>query len=281
MQLWFTEEQKPQMHLSLQVKEVLLQKTSHYQQIAVLDTEIFGRVLALDGYIQVTQLDEFIYHEMMAHPPLVTQGNPREVLVIGGGDGGTVREVLRHPGVEKVTLVEIDREVAEASRAFFPEVSSCLDHPRVELRWEDGVAFLKDKEEAYDVIIIDSTEPVGPAKTLFSFDFYRRVEKALKEGGVTAAQTESPFHNQGLVRTSWQYLEQLFPVAAVYTAPIPSYPGGLWSFALGSRYRDPREISPQEGEFLWGQCRYYTPEIHRSAFTLPPAFASLREVESG
>ena len=276
MQLWFTEEQKPQMHLNLQVRKVLAQKKSNYQHILVLDTEIFGRILVLDGYIQITQLDEYIYHEMIVHVPLITHGSPQNVLIIGGGDGGSVREALRHPSVEQVTLVEIDRDVAEASREFFPEVSSCLDHPRVELCWEDGIDFLENKSKAYDVVIVDSTEPVGPAKSLFSFDFYNRVVKALKEGGVMTAQTESPFHNRDLISISWQYLNQLFQIAEVYTAPIPSYPGGLWSFALGSKGKDPRGIASEAGDFLRDQCSYYTPEIHQSAFVLPPAFAKLK-----
>ena len=281
MELWFTEKQNRHLNLSVQVKEVLEKKTSSYQDIVVLDTAPFGRMLVLDGFIQVTEIDEFIYHEMIVHVPLVTHGKPENILIVGGGDGGSVREALRHPTVKKVTLVEIDREVVEVSRRFFPEISASLSDARVSVIYEDGVSFLqdqaKDQAASYDVIVVDSTEPVGPAESLFSYQFYDNAAKALHRDGVLVAQTESPFHNRQLVYSSYQYIKELFPVADLYLAPVPSYPGGLWSFALGSLKKDPRQCQYAETSTkdALKDCRYYSSQMHGSAFALPPFLKNL------
>jgi len=276
LDLWFTEEQTRYLKLSFQVKEVLENKHSHYQNIAVLDTENFGKVLILDGYIQVTQLDEFIYHEMIAHVPLITHENPENVLIIGGGDGGTAREALKHPTVKKITLVEIDREVVEVCRRLFPETSASLEDSRIEVICEDGFSFLKNTPVNYDVIIVDSTEPVGPAQSLFSYDFYQTAKKALQDKGIVVAQTESPFYNRELLQQSLNHVKNLYPLAGLYLAPIPSYPGGLWSFTLGSKGNDPRQINYTETCFL-KHCQYYSQEIHKNSFILPPYFEKFME----
>ncbi len=272
MELWFTEKQTSALQLSCRVKEVILHKESAHQEIAVLDTEPFGKTLALDGFIQVTLLDEYIYHEMIAHVPMVTHGDPRKVLIIGGGDGGSVREVLKHPGVEEVILVEIDSEVIEVCRRYFPETARFLDDPRVKVYTEDGREYLNHRPGEYDVIIVDSTEPTGPAAALFSRDFFRVSFRGLRENGVMVSQTESPFYNRSLLHSSCAYTRELFPCCLVYMAPVPSYPGGLWSFTLGSKSSHPCGDEVKSRAARVENCGYYSPEVHVSSFNLSPPF---------
>ncbi|NLI70471.1 MAG: polyamine aminopropyltransferase [Firmicutes bacterium] len=270
MNLWFTEEQTSDINLSCRVVDVLLDKQSAYQKIAVINTVSFGRMLVLDGYIQTSEGDGFIYHEMIIHVPMATHPSPRKVLVIGGGDGGAVQEALKHPHVEQVTLVEIDHEVVEACRRYLPKTSGALGDSRVKICYEDGVKFLYQPEDRYDIIIIDSSEPTGPSADLFSQEFYRRAYGALSEEGILVAQTESPFCNGELITRSFTYFQELFPIAELYLASIPSYPSGLWSFMLGSRKHHPGDSRAMKRAGKIAGCRYYSPEIHESAFVLPP-----------
>lgn len=276
MDLWFTEKQTRHLGISCRVEQVLVKKRSLFQDILVMDTPAFGRMLVLDGYIQLTELDEYIYHEMIAHVPLVTHPSPRKVLIIGGGDGGAAREVLKHSMVEVVELVEIDADVLDVSRQYLPLLGGSLSSPRVTIRVEDGTKYLRDKKEEYDVIIVDSTEPVGPSEGLFSCDFYRLVFNALKKEGVMVAQTESPFYNRRIISGSFNILRGLFPVTCLYLAPVPSYPGGLWSFTLGSKHWHPGGVSSDSTPKIDG-CNYYTAEIHHSCFVLPPMVKVLLE----
>lgn len=266
-ELWYTEKQTPALGLSLKVKETLLHRRTEYQEIMVLDTLQCGRMLVLDGMVQTTMADEFIYHEMIAHVPLRTHPAPRSVLVIGGGDGGVVREACRYPQVEKITLVEIDAGVVEASQQYLPEISSSLGDPRLEIIYQDGRDYISSHTQAYDVIIVDSTEPVAIAEGLFGTPFYQGVERALKEDGILVAQTESPFYNASLLKTTFQRIKGIFPRAFLYLAPVPTYPSGLWSFTLATK--GPAPLQPA-AHFLPDGLRYYSPEIHRSAFVLPP-----------
>ncbi|NLZ27939.1 MAG: polyamine aminopropyltransferase [Firmicutes bacterium] len=270
MNLWFTEKQTPDISLSCRIRDVLLDKQSAYQKIAVIDTVSFGRMLVLDGYIQTSEGDGHIYHEMIVHVPMVTHPAPRKVLIIGGGDGGAVREALKHPHVEKVTLVEIDHEVVEACRSYLPETGNALGDGRVKICYEDGAKYLYQPEDNYDIIIIDSSEPVGPSADLFSREFYRRAYGALSEDGILVAQTESPFCNEKLITRSFTCFRELFPIAELYLASIPSYPSGLWSFMLGSRKHHPGDSRARKRAVKIAGCRYYSPEIHQSAFVLPP-----------
>ncbi|NPV29625.1 MAG: polyamine aminopropyltransferase [Firmicutes bacterium] len=267
MELWFTERQKSGVGITCKVLRILHREITPYQEIVVLDTEQFGRMLVLDGMIQTTIFDEFVYHEMLAHVPLYTHPAPRDVLIIGGGDGGTAREVLRHPEVEKITLVEIDRRVVEISSHFLPELACAFDHPKVEVCFEDGVEYVRKKEASYDVILVDSPEPVGQAARLFSSEFYQGIFQALRPDGLFVAQTESPFYNNDLIAKVYQEVHRIFPIAKLYLAVIPTYPSGLWSFTLGSKRFDPEAIS--EHCSLSRAFRYYSPEIHQAAFKLP------------
>lgn len=277
MELWFTEKQTENLGLSLKVTKTLHVEQTDYQHLAVLDTKQYGRMLALDGIVQTTVADEFVYHEMIAHVPLITHPNPKRVAVIGGGDGGAIREILKHPSVEEAVLVEIDGRVIEASRQYLPEISCGLSDPRVRILVADGIAHIREKENYYDVIIIDSTDPIGAAVGLFSSEFYASVFKALTDDGIMVAQTESPFANQEIVRKSFAGISQNFPIAELYLAVVPTYPGGLWSFTMGSKKVHPLEADLTRANGL--ETRYYNADIHTAAFKLPNFVRKLLETK--
>ncbi len=259
------------------VEAVLYDRWSAFQRITVLQTPAFGRMLLLDGAVMVTEWDEFIYHEMLVHPALFLVPEPRRVLVIGGGDGGTVREVLRHPTVEQVDLVEIDADVVAVAREFFPALSAALEDERVRIHYRDGADFITGAPTAfYDAVLVDSTDPIGIATGLFGEPFYRHCRRAIRPEGVLALQSESPLHpryRQTLPQVH-RLLRPLFATVASYLAPVPTYPTGLWSFTLASLQRDPlRDFQLQTAEQryvqLRGKLRYYTPALHCAAFALP------------
>jgi spermidine synthase len=273
--LWFTEEQTKDLTISCRVKQVLHQEQTPFQSLAVLDTDQFGRMLVLDNIIQTTVKDEFIYHEMITHVALNTHPAPKKVLVIGGGDGGAVREIIKHQSIEKAVHCEIDRAVIEASRRFLPEISCALDNPRVEIIVDDGIKHVRENKDTYDVIMVDSTDPVGPAVGLFSASFYREIFESLKEDGIFVAQTESPFYNRDLIPGLYKSISGIFPVARLFLAVVPTYAGGLWTFTMGSKKYDPLDVNiseiPQMG------TKYYSPAIHRTCFVLPPFVKELLE----
>ena len=266
--LWATEDQLPTMRLSLQSTNTLHTEKTPFQHLAVVNTLAFDRVLFLDGIIQTTIKDEFVYHEMITHPALNTHGNPKKALVIGGGDGGSIRELIKYPTIEKATLVEIDARVVENARQFLPEISGALDDPRVEVRYEDGVKHVQEHKNTYDVISVDSPDPIGPAVGLFAKDFYQNIYESLTDDGVFVAQTESPWFNQDLLSRVYKDISSIFPITRVMLAFIPSYPGGMWTFTMGSKKHDP--LAVDESKFPGYQTRYYTPQIHKAAFVLPP-----------
>ncbi|MDK2784416.1 MAG: spermidine synthase [Bacillota bacterium] len=275
MNVWFYEEHKENLRISYRVKKVLAHKKTSYQELVVLDMENYGRTLVLDGAVQTTVRDEFIYHEMIAHVPLFTHPNPEKVLVIGGGDGGTVRETLKHKEVKEVHLVEIDPEVVAAAREYFPEISSGLINERVHIHYTDGIKFVAEKEAAFDVIIVDSSDPVGPAVGLFGAEFYANVARALKPDGLFVAQTESPWGNEDILPRIYAGIRASFPIVRMYLATVPTYPGWLWSFTLGSKKYDPLAVDVNRIPDLG--FRYYTPELHRAAFVLPRFVSQLLE----
>ncbi|MEW6523208.1 MAG: polyamine aminopropyltransferase [Bacillota bacterium] len=266
MQVWFTEDQVPGLRISCQVTKVLHQEKTPFQRLAMLETGVFGRMLTLDDIIQTTERDEFVYHEMIAHVPLSAHPNPRRVLIIGGGDGGTMREVLRHPGVSECHLVEIDERVVAISRQYLPSLASAMDDPRGKVIIADGIKHVKDYRDYYDLVIVDSTDPIGPAVGLFSVEFYSDVFRALKEDGLCVAQTESPFYNTDLVPAIFGRIRASFPITRLYLGVVPTYPGGLWSFTAGSKKYDPSVPVRPAPDGL----RYYSPDVHRAAFVLPP-----------
>jgi spermidine synthase len=269
---WLTEVQTDGYRTQWKVRQILHEEQTPFQHLLIADLEDFGRALILDGAVQTTVGDEYIYHEMIAHVPLCTHPNPERVLVIGGGDGGTVREVLRHPSVRRVDLVEIDGAVIEACKKHLPETSSALDNPRVQIHIGDGRAWVASRTEEYDVILVDSSDPAGPAEGLFNEAFYQSVSRALKPAGLFVCQVLSPFFHQQLIRDVHQVVAQTFPIALPYLAVVPTYPSGLHCFMLGSKRHHPLRAALRRIHF---PTRWYTQEVHRAAFVLPPVIAEL------
>jgi len=270
-ELWVTEEQSPDMKLSLRVSDVLLNVKSLYQDILLVETGEYGRMMILDGAIQITERDEFCYSEMMAHVALSSHPDPRRVLIVGGGDGGVLREVLRHKNVEKATLIDIDKEVINASKKFLPTISAALEDPRADVKPMDAMVYIKAARQEFDVAIVDSTDPVEFAAGLFESPFYRDIHNALKKDGMVVAQTESPFTDRNVVRDAFREMSSVFPVVRMYWGAMPTYPSGMWTYTVGSKTADPSvPVRPApEG------TRYYTSDIHRASFVLPPFVSDL------
>jgi len=259
--------------MSLQVKEVLHHSTSKFQDILVFDSTHHGRVLVLDGVIQVTQRDEFAYQECMAHIPLCAHIAPKKVLVIGGGDGGVVREVLKHGNVQQVVLCEIDEGVIQVAKEYFPEMACGLEDARVEVVVADGAVYLENHPDAFDVIITDSSDPVGPASVLFETPFYKAMARSLKPDGIVCTQGECVWLHLDLIRPLMQGIQSLFETVEYAYCTIPTYPSGQIGFVLGRKGPTTisKAVSPLPDEVL-KKLRYYSPEIHPAAFVLP-AFA--------
>ncbi|WP_226581500.1 spermidine synthase [Halobacillus litoralis] len=267
MGTWFTEKQTEHFGITAKVNQSLHKEKTDFQELEMLETEEWGNMLVLDDMVMTTEKDEFVYHEMVAHVPLFTHSNPKNVLVVGGGDGGVIREVLKHESVEKATLVEIDGKVIEYSKKYLPSIAGALEDPRVEVKVDDGFMHIAKSENEYDVIMVDSTEPVGPAVNLFSKGFYEGIAKALKEDGIFVAQTDNPWFKADLIRQVYRDVKETFPITKVYTANIPTYPSGLWTFTMGSKVYDPLQVS--EEQFTELDTKYYTDEIHTASFALP------------
>lgn len=269
MELWYTEFQTKNLGLTARIKETLFTGQSEFQEIVVVDSMEFGRMLILDGVFQTSIFEEFIYHEMIAHVPLYTHPNPKNVLVIGGGDGGSVREVVRHSSLESVEMVEIDGMVVEVSKKYLPEISAALldDNPKVHVHIGDGIQHMAESEDKYDVIIVDCSDPIGPGEGLFTPGFYKNVYKALRADGLFVQQTESPFYHQPLLKKLHKDISALFPITRTYLANIPLYPGGMHSFTMGSKKYDPLKVNTDH--FPEFPTRYYNKELHKSCFVLP------------
>ncbi len=258
---------------SVQVREILFDGMSEFQHLQVLDTVPFGRMLVLDDATQTSVVDEYIYHEMLVHIPMMTHPNPKRVLIIGGGDGGALRRVLEYP-VEKVTMVEIDGEVVRVSREFLPEISGdAFEDPRAEVIIGDGVQYLRENTEHFDVICIDSTDPVGPAVDLFNHEFYLNVHRALGNNGIMVTQSGSPLVMLGELHTTRTRMIEVFPIVHTYVCNIPIYPGVMWSFTAASNTLDPQSVVPvtiaQRLQANGQPTGWYTPAIHHAAFALP------------
>ena len=265
--VWFTEYQTENVGLTIRAKEVKTIK-SKYQEIIVLDTQEFGKVLVLDGAIQTTEKDEFMYHEMLVHPALVKHPNPQRVLIIGGGDGGSVREALKHKTVEEVHLCEIDEEVIFVSEKYFPSISSKLRDPKVKIFIEDGNQFLEERKNYYDVIIMDSSDPIGPAEVLFQEKFYKKVKESLKENGIMVAQTESPFLQEEYFKNAVKEIKKVFKYVGVYTGFVPTYPAGMWSYTIASDDINVLEnVNEEKLEEI--EARYLDKELYKNLFAIP------------
>lgn len=277
MDIWVTEEQTENVRLGLRIKETLYNGKSAFQDIAVVESEQYGRMLVLDGVFQTSTYDEFIYHEMIAHVPLFIHPQPQKVLIIGGGDGGTAREVLKHDAVESLEMVEIDGMVVELSKQYLPSISAVLNsgHPKFTLKIDDGIKHMKDAKNKYDVIIIDCSDPVGPGQGLFKPEFYQDVYAALKEDGLFVQQTESPFFHRELIKYLYKEIDNLFPITEIYTANIPLYPSGYHCFTIGSKKYHPLEADVNKLPSI--ATRYHNKEVQKGCFALPGFVAELKK----
>ena len=266
---WITEEQTPHLHLSAEVDQIMYSGQSDFQKIEVAHSLQYGNMLVLDGVFQTSEKEEFVYHEMMSHVPLFLHPNPKHVLIIGGGDGGVARECVRHDAVETVTMVEIDGKVVELAKEYLPTISAAMrdNHPKLTVTIGDGLAHVAEKENYYDVIIVDCSDPIGPGEGLFQEPFYKDVYKALKADGLFVQQTESPFLHQPLIHDVFDVVERNFPIARLYTAFIPLYPAGMHCFTLGSKKYDPLTWTPNRP--LNFETKYYNQDIQKAAFALP------------
>jgi|HigsolmetaGSP11D_1036233.scaffolds.fasta_scaffold07377_1 spermidine synthase len=266
--LWLTEEEKEHVKVSYRIKNVLTEEQSRFQHVMVLDSAAFGPMLVLDGIVQTTAIDGFIYNEMITHMPLSLHRNPRRVLIIGGGDLGAAREATKYDSVEHIDLVEIDEAVVRACMAHLPEVSGGRElDPRIHIHSRDGVEFVKQlqDQDRYDVIIVDSSDPIGPATQLFELSFYRELHRALNEDGILVCQSQSPIFHQDVMTQTYARISSLFPDTRMYTAVVPTYPGGLWSFTLGAK-----QALPETDRISFDkQARYVNEAILRSSFALP------------
>jgi spermidine synthase len=283
MDFWFSESHTSDVKLSLRVKKQLYSKKSDYQKIDVFETPEFGRVLALDGNIMLTERDEFIYDEMITHVPMAVHPNITRVLVIGVGDGGVVRELTRYEQITRIDLVEMDKMVAEACRQYLPENACRLDDERVHIYYENALKFIRKCEDKYDLIIVDSNDPFGPSEGLFTREFYGNCYKALKSDGIMVNQQGSPFYAEDAMamQRSHKRIYNTFPISRVYQAHIPTYAAGYWLFGFASKKYHPIEDMDAE---RWNskhlKTRYYTVRLHRGAFYLPAFLEEmLEEVE--
>ena len=272
MELWFSEAHSKNVKFSIRVDRQLYSGRSEFQRIDVFDSPDFGRFLALDGYIMLTEKDEFIYHEMITHVPMAVHPDPRSVLVIGAGDGGVVRELSGYASVERIDMVEIDEQVVSVCREYLPQTACSFDDRRLHIHYEDGLRFIRGCRDDYDIIIVDSTDPFGPGEGLFTKEFYGNCFKALKEDGIMVNQHESPFYDNdaAAMKRAHKRIVESFEISRVYQAHIPSYPSGHWLFGFASkRYHPVKDMRTKAWKALGIKTRYYNTNLHRGAFCLP------------
>ncbi|XP_055340087.1 spermidine synthase-like [Paramacrobiotus metropolitanus] len=273
---WFSEVSKetcPGQSFSLEMDDVLDQRKSKYQDILLFQSRTYGKVLVLDGMIQVTERDEFAYQEMMVHMPMFSHPNPQKVLIVGGGDGGILREVVKHDCVQSVVQCEIDEEVINVSRKFLPSLSSAFEHPKFKLHIGDGFEFLKNHQGEFDVIITDSSDPVGPAEGLFGAAYYQLLKNALRTGGIVCSQGESIWLHLDFIKRLMNSCRELFPVVDYASISIPSYPcGQIGAILCGlnpqTNFRSALRAPDEHTGSTWN-LRYYTPRVHSTACILP------------
>jgi len=271
---WFTEEFTSEgSAFSLKVKEKLHEEQTPYQLLEMYDTQTFGKLMVLDGCTMLTTRDNFLYHEMMSHVPLFSHENPKKVVIIGGGDCGVLKEVLKHPGVEDVWQIDIDEAVTRASEKYFPELCESNNDPRAHLLWQDGIRWIKEAPQgSIDVLIIDSTDPVGPAEGLFAVDFYKDCHRALGVNGILVQQSESPlFHSNTIIKKIHQDLAEAgFNSSHTFPFPQPIYPSGWWSCTLGKKQGDATQFRKNAAHNMEFETEYYSADIHQGALSLPP-----------
>jgi len=271
---WFQEKLFPHVRQTFQITQIIYRERTEHQDLVIFETPAYGRVLALDDVIQVTEKDEFVYHEMMTHVPILAHGKARRVLIIGGGDGGILRETLRHKSIQKVTMVEIDRSVVDMCLRYMPSIpQKAFDDKRTDLVIADGAKFVAETKDRYDVIIVDSTDPIGPGEVLFTEEFYRNCRRCLTDGGILVNQNGVPFMQPDEVAMTYWRRKKSFKDVGFYLAAVPSYYGGFMTLGWATNNKKLRETTlatlTKRFKAARLKTKYYTPEVHRGAFALP------------
>lgn len=271
MELWYSENHTPNVKFSIKIDKQIVSVQSDFQRIDIFDSFDFGRILTLDGFLMITEKDEFIYHEMITHVPMAVHPNAQNILVIGAGDGGTVRELCKYKCVKSIDLVEIDKKVVEVCKKHFNQTACKLNDKRVKIYYEDGLKFVRNKTDLYDLIIVDSTDPFGPGEGLFTREFYGSCFKALKDDGILVNQHESPYYPQDAkaMQRAHKNIKAVFPLHKVYQAHIPTYPSGHWLFGFASKKYSPYDLNKEKWNKLKIKTGYYNTELHEGAFKLP------------
>lgn len=279
MELWFTEYHSPDVKMSVRTDKQLYCGKSEFQRIDVFESPEFGRFLTLDGLMMLTEKDEFIYHEMITHVAMAANPDVKNVLVIGAGDGGTIRELTRYESIEHIDMVEIDEEVVRVCRKYLPQTASKLSDPRVTIYFEDGLRFVRTKADLYDLIIVDSTDPFGPGEGLFTSEFYGNCYNALTADGILINQHESPYYKEdaAAMQRAHKRIREFFPICRVYQAHIPTYPSGHWLFGFASKTVDPLALDEERWNGLGLKTRYYNTELHKGCFAIPNYVKELLE----
>ncbi|MGM9934333.1 polyamine aminopropyltransferase [uncultured Clostridium sp.] len=281
MELWYTEQHTENVRFSIKVEKQLHSEQTEFQRIDILESKEFGRFFTLDGLMMVTEKDEFIYHDMIVHVPMATNPNIKNVLVIGAGDGGTIRELTKYKSIKNIDMVEIDERVVEVCKKYLPQTACKFDDDRVNLFFEDGLRFVRNKENEYDLIIVDSTDPFGPGEGLFTKEFYGNCYKALKEDGILVNQHESPYYESYAksMQDAHEKIYGLFKIHRVYQAHIPTYPSGHWLFGFASKEYDPvKDLKADVWNNLGIETKYYNTELHVGCFALPNYVKKLLQV---
>lgn len=285
MDLWYSENHTKNVKLSIKVNKHIFSHQSEFQRIDIFESPEFGRFLTLDGFMMLTEKDEFIYHEMITHVPMAVHEKPRNILVIGAGDGGVVRELVKYDCIKIIDMVEIDEMVVRVSKKYLPQTACGFNDPRVNIYYQDGLKFVRDCNDKYDIIIVDSTDPFGPGEGLFTKEFYGNCYKALKSDGIMVNQHESPFYEDDAIamKRAHNRIVKSFPISRVYQAHIPTYPSGHWLFGFASKkYHPIKDLKVEMWEQLNIKTKYYNTKLHKGAFYLPTYVEKvLKECESG
>lgn len=279
---WFTESLHGDWEQTFKMDKVVFEVKTEHQDLVIFENPRYGRVLALDNIIQLTEKDEYSYHEMMAHVPLLAHGNAKKVLIIGGGDGGVLREVVKHKSVEMATLVDIDRGVIEMSQKYLPTLSDgAFDNPKTRIIIADGLDFVKTTEEKFDVVICDSTDPIGPGESLFTPEFFAECKRVLNAGGILVNQNGVPFVQGSCVTDTYDIFKKHFAAPGFYLVSVPVYVGGQMTLGWGTDNPDYARVSVEELRLrmqdIEGSLKYYTPEVHQAAFALPQFILDLMQ----
>jgi len=255
--------------LKVRITKSLEKIKSEFQEIEVVESESFGKILLIDGIIMLTDADEFCYHEMITHIPLCVHPKAQKVLVIGGGDGGTVREILKHDSVNEVDVCEIDEKVIEISKKHFPYLANSFNDPKVKVYCEDGNKFIKNHKDEYDIIIVDSSDPIGPAEVLFRREFYEAMYQALKNNGIVVTQAESFFYHKKIIKSLFSFIKEIYPISEYYYTLVPTYPSGIIGFTFCSKKYHPIQDFNETEILKLNDLKYYNQKIHKASFALP------------